>query len=122
VSDARKLFSLICQEKAQAFATANSITYIYFITAKRLGEATAREAVKQLLKMLGIISVDGEDCAAALNFLMSDFEDALVAVCANKEEIDYIVTNDKEFLQSATDETDVISLRDFHALKCWTQT
>lgn len=120
VSDARSLFSLICQEKTEAFATANNITDIYFVTSKKLGESAAREAVRQLLKMLDVISVDGEDCTAALNFLMRDFEDALVVVCANKEDIDYIVTNDREFLQTTIADVDVISLSDFVAMDCWT--
>jgi predicted nucleic acid-binding protein len=30
---------------------------------------------------------------------MDDFEDALASICTDKEAIDYIVSNDKEFLR-----------------------
>jgi len=122
VSDARKLFSLICQEKADAYITANSITDVYYVTSKKLNETAAREAIKHLLKMIDVISVDGEDCTEALSLPIGDFEDALVVVCADKKSIDYIITNDKEFLQSATADIAVISLSDFHALNTFPTT
>jgi len=34
-----------------------------------------------------------------LNLPMTDFEDAMVAVCAGKDSFDFIVSNDKEFLK-----------------------
>jgi predicted nucleic acid-binding protein len=112
-ADANKIFAMISKDEISAFTTASSITDIYYITAKRLGDGSAREAIRQLLKMLGIIAVDGDDCANALNLPMTDFEDALVAVCADKEDIDYIVSNDKEFSQTDSTISKVISPCDF---------
>jgi len=112
-ADARQLFSMVCQEKIEAFATASSITDIYYVTAKRLGEASAREAVKYLLKVLGIIGVDGQDCHTALDLPIADFEDALIVACSHKETISYIVTNDKEFLELETDYAVVLDIHSF---------
>ncbi|MDR2736597.1 MAG: PIN domain-containing protein [Gracilibacteraceae bacterium] len=98
ISEATKIFELVYREKIEAFTTSNSITDIYYITAKRLGDTPARDMLKNLLSILSVISVNGADCITALDLLIPDFEDALVAVCAKKVEIDYIITNDKRFL------------------------
>jgi len=115
-SDAKQLFLMVSQEKVEAFTTASSITDIYYVTAKRLGSEPAREAVKYLLKFLGIIAVDGQDCLAALNLPIDDFEGALITVCSHKEVIDYIVTNDRDFLKLDTDLTATIDVQGFLAL------
>ena len=99
VSEVKKLFEQIYLGKIDAFATANSITDVYYVTAKKLGDVAAREAIKHLLKMLGIISVDGSDCANALSLPLKDYEDALVVTCASKEQMDFIISNDNDFLQ-----------------------
>jgi len=41
------------------------------------------------------------DCRKALDFPLDDYEDALLAVCGNRTEVDYIVTRDEEFLRQA---------------------
>ena len=75
------------------------ITDIYYIVKKRLGDAPAREAVRHILNIFSVINVAGNDCVNALDLPISDFEDAVSAVCAKKDDVDYIVTNDKEYLQ-----------------------
>ena len=94
-----KIFDMICKDEIEAVFTANSVTDIYYIVSKRLGDTTAREALRNLFNVLVIVSIDGNDCISALNLPMTDFEDAVVVICANKDNIDYIVSNDKEFLQ-----------------------
>ena len=110
---ATKLFEMIYQGKIEAFTTASSVTDIYYITAKRIGDSSAREAVRHLLNILGVIAVDGDDCANALCLPITDFEDALVVTCANKEDIDYIVSNDKEFSQVNTQFAKIVSSYEF---------
>ena len=112
-ADARDLFKMISQEKVEAFITASSITDIYYIIAKRLGDATARESIRHLLNILGIIAVDGNDCSDALDLPIADFEDALVTACANREDVNYIVSNDKEFLKVDAGLIAVASTRSF---------
>ena len=43
-----ELFEQIYQERVEAFTTASSITDIYYITAKRLGDNQAREVIYNL--------------------------------------------------------------------------
>jgi len=109
--DAGKIFEFIINDKFAAFTTASSITDVYYITAKRLGDIEARDVIKQLLKILGVIAVDGSDCVNALELPMGDYEDALVVTCAKKEDIDYIVSNDKEFSEVNATIATVISTK-----------
>ena len=64
---------------------------------KRLGNSATREALRNLFDLLGVITVDGADCIHALDIPITDYEDALVMVCADKAGIDYIITNDTDF-------------------------
>jgi hypothetical protein len=61
-----------------------------------------------LFNVLVVISIDGNDCVSVLNLPMTDFEDAVVAICAGKDDIDYIVSNGKEFLQADTNIVQVV--------------
>ena len=94
-----KIFDMICKNEIEAAFTANSVTDIYYIVSKRLGDTAAREALRNLFNVLVIVGIDGNDCISALNLRIADFEDAVVAVCASKDNIANIVSNDKEFLQ-----------------------
>ena len=110
---AKDIFKLISQDEISAFATASSITDIYYIAAKRLGDHAAREILRNLFSLLVIITVDGDDCAQALDLPVRDFEDALVTTCASKIDIDYIITNDAYFLKIDTSLAHVVTPADF---------
>jgi predicted nucleic acid-binding protein len=104
-----KIFDMICKDEIEAAFTANSVTDIYYIVSKRLGDVTARETLWNLFNVLVIIGIDGNDCVSALNLPITDFEDAVVVVCAGKDNFDYIVTNDREFLQTDSNIARVVS-------------
>ena len=95
---AQKLILAVATEKIEGIVTANSITDIYYIARKRIGDVAAREALWGLLEIFDIASVSGDDCALALDTPMIDFEDAVLAVCAKKEGAAYIVTRDEGFI------------------------
>ena len=98
--DAKKIFELTCQDKISAFTTASSITDIYYIVAKKLGSAKAKDSLRNLFNLLGIIPVDGDDCVSALDLPIIDYEDALVSACAHKTNMDFVVTNDANFIST----------------------
>ncbi len=100
--DALKLLMAVSEEKILGIVTANSITDIYYLARKGIGDQASREAILDLLSMFDVAPVDGEVCSMALNEPMSDYEDAVLAVCAAREEADYIVTGDQGFLNSAS--------------------
>ena len=95
---ARKISQLVTDELVQCYLTANCLTDIFYVVSKSLNEIIAKKTIKNLLLSYAVVSVDGEDCRLAIDLPMGDFEDALVVVCAEKAALDYIVTNDKGFL------------------------
>jgi predicted nucleic acid-binding protein len=94
---AREISQLVTDELINGYLTANSLTDIFYVVSKSRNETVARKTIKNLLLSFSVISVDGQDCLTAIDLPMSDFEDALVVVCAEKEVLNYIVTNDKGF-------------------------
>ena len=99
---AQKLLLLVSEEKLEGYLTANSVTDVYYVTRRSHTEAEAKEIIRSLLHSLEIIAVDGADCWQALGLPMSDFEDALIAACAEKIEADYIVSRDVAFAEANT--------------------
>lgn len=97
---ALKLIREVLEKDIEGIVSANSITDFYYLSRKGIGDKAAREAVLDLLALFDIAAVDGEVCAAALNTPMEDYEDAVLAVCAAREEADYIATHDKGFLKA----------------------
>jgi predicted nucleic acid-binding protein len=77
------------------------VTDIYYILRKTysVNDEDCRVKIRGLLDLLQAIAVTKDDCYTALDSLMPDFEDALVIACADKVNIDFIVTRDDEFLK-----------------------
>ena len=112
-ASADKIFEMIQQDELDAATTASCITDIYYVTVKHQGEDRARRAIRDLLDVFTIIDVNGDDCSLAMDLPIADFEDALVVICSYKVKIDYIVSNDKEFLQVDRQLAQVISADSF---------
>ncbi|MCL2190064.1 MAG: PIN domain-containing protein [Defluviitaleaceae bacterium] len=93
------IFDLIAQNRVAGYLNASSVTDIYYILRKTLGDTAGRNEVKKLLCVLHVIEVTKSDCQIALDSLMADFEDALIVVCADKVNLDCIVTRDEELLE-----------------------
>ncbi len=85
--------------KAKVWLTASTITDIYYVTRKALQDsASARAVIVKLLGAFQTAGVDKTDCISALDVGVSDYEDALVSVCAKKARAEYIITrNIKDF-------------------------
>jgi predicted nucleic acid-binding protein len=77
--------------------TANAATDIFYLYRKARGITSARSAITFLLNTYGVVDITQDDCINALKIPMEDFEDALVAVCAKKAGVDFIVTRDEKF-------------------------
>ena len=101
-ADAENICMLAAEEKIQCFVTANSATDIYYLVRKNTSEATARDALRNLFHLFSVADVTGEDCTAALDSSVGEYEDALVAVCAARLGVDCIVTRDQDFLRAQT--------------------
>ncbi len=92
---AQKLIMMVAEEKITGIITANSITDIYYIARKSIGDDAARTAIWNLMTVFDVAGVDGGTCAAALELPMRDYEDAVLAVCAEREGAEYIITRDE---------------------------
>jgi len=98
--NAKIIFDLIAQNKIIGYVTTSSITDIYYVLRKTFNEIESKEKIKIILNLLNAIEVTKTDCFNALESSISDFEDALIFVCAEKENLNFIVTRDIELLKS----------------------
>ena len=101
-AEAIQLMYAVSEEKIFGIVSANTITDVYYTSKKGIGDAAARNAILDILSIYDVVPVDGETCSVALNEPMADYEDAVLAVCAAREEADYIVTRDRAFLSTPT--------------------
>jgi predicted nucleic acid-binding protein len=110
---AQKISRLITDGVVNGYLTANCLTDIFYVISKNKNETTARKVIKNLLLSFSVVSITGDDCQQAIDFPMGDFEDALVVVCAEKATLNYIITNDKDFLSSTNLSVPAISPAEF---------
>lgn len=97
---ATRLLREVTEENIEGVITANTITDIYYIARKKIGDKNAREAIFELLSIFDVAAVDGSICMDALSLPMADYEDAIMAVCADRNFAGYIVTRDNDFVKS----------------------
>ncbi|MEL1136071.1 PIN domain-containing protein [Desulfitobacterium sp. THU1] len=99
---AEKLFLLVAEDKLSAFITASSVTDIYYLLRKYLhNENLSREVLLKLFNLFEVIEVTGSDCEKAMSIPIKDYEDALLATCARRKKLDFIITrNTKDFIGS----------------------
>lgn len=98
--DALRLMLSVSEEKISGIISANSITDLYYLARKGIGDQSAREAIFDILSIFNIAPVDGDVCSMALNMPMGDYEDAVLAVCAARAEADYITTRDEGLIKA----------------------
>lgn len=90
--------------EANTFISANMLTDIYYLLKKDYGSKGAQDLIENNLSFLQLVGVSPEDAQRALTRRWSDFEDCLVACCAEKVKADYIVTrNVKDFRASSVE-------------------
>ena len=95
--DAEAILLLAAEEKMAGFVTGSSMTDIYYLIRRKLSHAEALDALRMLMHTLSVVSVGEDECFDAMQTGMGDFEDAVVAVCADRVRADFVVTRDEEF-------------------------
>ena len=107
----RKVCLLGVVGEANTYITVNMLSDIYYLLRKDFGSQGAQEMIEQDLSFLQLVSVTPEDAQKALAARWNDFEDCLVACCAEKIGADYIITrNVKDFRAS---KVEAISPKEF---------
>jgi predicted nucleic acid-binding protein len=99
---AQAVLLAVAEEKVQGFITASTVTDIYYIVRKALGDKErAKQALLGLFTAITVLDVTGVDCEKAMGLSLPDYEDALLACCGKRHKVDLIVTrNVKHFAGS----------------------
>lgn len=99
---AEQIFLLAANQIEEMYITAGFATDIYYLIRKYLHNAEqSKNTMSKLYQLFGILDVTANDCQDALLLDMKDYEDAVVSCCAQRNQIDYIVTrNVKDYKQS----------------------
>lgn len=97
----RKVLLLGVVGEARTFINTNMLADMIYLLRKDYGSAGAQRLVRENLSFLQVVGVSPDDASMALKAEWSDFEDCLVARCAEKVQADFIVTrNVKDFSRS----------------------
>lgn len=92
------ILRLVASGKIEGAITANTITDICYILRKSLDGEKRKETLRGLMELFEVLDVTREECMAALDLPVEDYEDALLACCAETWRADCIVTrNEKDF-------------------------
>ena len=90
--------------EANTYISVNMLTDIYYLLRKDYGSQGAQDLIENNLSFLQLIGISAEDAQKALAARWGDFEDCLVARCAEKIKADYIVKrNVKDFRSSSVE-------------------
>ena len=101
--DAELLFQAIDAGKITGYATATTITDIFYIARRHTQSvAQARQAVSEILTAMEICSVNRAVLESAFGSGLVDFEDAIQIACAVSQEVDAIVTRDMQGFSSSS--------------------
>jgi predicted nucleic acid-binding protein len=100
---ARDILRLIADDGADGMLTANCVADFFYLVSSIESMDTANEALTMLFSILSIVEVSDVDCYRALGLAIHDFEDALLVVCAGKENVDALITSDKKLLNQPAD-------------------
>ena len=99
---AEQIFMLAANQIEDMYITASSATDIYYLTRRHLHNADqAKNTMSKLYELFYILDVTSNDCQEALSSKVKDYEDAVIASCASRNQMDYIVTrNIKDYKYS----------------------
>ena len=99
--DSRTVTLLGCVGETENFISASTVTDINYFLAKEYGSLKAQEIIERDLDFLKLAPVTQSEIASALKRRWFDFEDAVVATCAENINADFIITrNQRDFALS----------------------
>ncbi len=92
VKDALYLLAKVERSEINGFICATTVTTIYYLVNKALGQKEATHHIRTLLSIFEIAPVNRAVIEEALNLKFPDFEDAVLYVSALTVGVDCIVT------------------------------
>jgi len=115
--DSKRVWELIEKGHVTGYLSATSLTDIFYILKKHLGQDKAYVSLGKLMLVFRAVSVSEADIRKALKLGLADFEDALQLICSRKLGVDYLITRNKQDYPVDADE--IITPADF--LRKWRQ-
>jgi len=101
VKAAVEVFCLVEESRIDAFLCATTITTIDYLLNHSLPTSKARNALRKLISLFEIATVNRSVIERALDSKIKDFEDAVLAEAGQMAGVDSIVTrNTKDFVRS----------------------
>jgi predicted nucleic acid-binding protein len=82
---------------SELVVSAKSYTDVFFVLKRYISSAKLQQAILDTLEGFQVCSIDADDIKSACQHSWDDFEDALIAVCAEKVDADYLITRDSSF-------------------------
>ncbi len=102
LQDADRVFQAIENNQIVGYVSATTLTNIFYIARKQTRSVErAREIVSETLTATVICPVDRAILEAAFASGLTDFEDAVQIACAVAEELDGILTRDRQGFTSS---------------------
>ena len=96
--DSAAVLSLLEADEFEGVVAAHSITTLFYLASKHLGQRRATATFLDLLKLVSVAPLDQDAILKGLALGWSDFEDALQMLCAATAGADYLVTrNTRDF-------------------------
>ena len=82
----------------EGLLAAHSITTLHYLLSRHIGAQQARVALKKILQVFSVATVDQRVILQALALIWADFEDAIQMAAAIGANADYLITrNPKDF-------------------------
>ena len=99
---AADLLSRVDRGQIEGLACATSITTIFYLAQKALGQSEARRHISAVLSILEVAAVNRITLERAAESAVADYEDAVVVEAARQANATCIVTRDeKDFAKSS---------------------
>jgi predicted nucleic acid-binding protein len=97
--DATSLLDAVAKGRARGYVAGHAVTTVHYVVEKERGRAVAATAVSDLLQLLTVVPLHGEDFQRALGLALEDYEDGVQVAACFQVEADYLVTrNSKDFV------------------------
>jgi predicted nucleic acid-binding protein len=94
--DALKLFALIESNKVKGYVSPLIFANLFYILRKQESGKFALHVLTRLKALLHILTIDEKTIELALSSGFKDFEDAIQYYCALEENLDFLITRNKD--------------------------
>lgn len=111
--EARKIIVLVLEKKIRAYISPSILHIVSYWLTKAYGSAKSKDLLLLLLSDFSIIDANQEVVTLALTSQMNDIEDALQYYTALHHKIDFFISRDRDFQESALTLLPVSSPSDF---------